>query len=412
MFAPDPSAAAVVLPLCPLHEMYAEPAREFIDRARRRRPDVGAGARQRRAAGGSKAWRCAASVLDRGRRGRRRAVVRRCAALFGAAPPASWSRCSTTRRRHGGDADRDGEPVVRPAGHGRRSSRACPAGRCSGCSTSGWRSARSASHLSLVVERRDRRSSATTNDELSTLAAREVEASLPGARGHWPMRATVVREKQATFSLAPGPAAAARHATRRRGLVPRGRLDRHGSAGDDRGGGGQWESRGRGREYRSIERQFQLQGGARIGSRECTLPHCFDRLVFGSWSWKSGVDGNRDSKCNQSSFITRRSPSRERTARGSSRGWCATCGRRLGSRRARGACADGADRDGARRRRATGRSSASGCRASSASATSRKAGRAPLEIEAMAAAHPRRPRRPAVRDVPASRRAGPTSAFR
>jgi len=27
MFAPDPSAAAVVLPLCPLHEMYAEPAR-------------------------------------------------------------------------------------------------------------------------------------------------------------------------------------------------------------------------------------------------------------------------------------------------------------------------------------------------------------------------------------------------
>jgi uncharacterized protein with NAD-binding domain and iron-sulfur cluster len=61
----------------------------------------------------------------------------------------------------------------------------------------------SASHLSLV-------SSgaigivAKTNDELSRLAAREVEASLPGARGQWPVRATVVREKQATFSLAPG----------------------------------------------------------------------------------------------------------------------------------------------------------------------------------------------------------------
>jgi zeta-carotene desaturase len=42
------------------------------------------------------------------------------------------------------------------------------------------------------------------NDELAALAAREVESSLPGARGVWPVRATVVREKQATFSLAPG----------------------------------------------------------------------------------------------------------------------------------------------------------------------------------------------------------------
>jgi hypothetical protein len=61
----------------------------------------------------------------------------------------------------------------------------------------------SASHLSLVA------SGATAivgaaNDALADLAAREVEASLPGARGFWPIRATVVREKQATFSLAPG----------------------------------------------------------------------------------------------------------------------------------------------------------------------------------------------------------------
>jgi hydroxysqualene dehydroxylase len=60
-----------------------------------------------------------------------------------------------------------------------------------------------ASHLSLVS------SGATeivakTNEELSALAAREVASSLPGARGQWPIRATVVREKQATFSLAPG----------------------------------------------------------------------------------------------------------------------------------------------------------------------------------------------------------------
>ena len=60
-----------------------------------------------------------------------------------------------------------------------------------------------ASHLSLV-------SSGATEivgkgtDELTALAAREVESSLPAARGVWPVRATVVREKQATFSLAPG----------------------------------------------------------------------------------------------------------------------------------------------------------------------------------------------------------------
>jgi hypothetical protein len=59
------------------------------------------------------------------------------------------------------------------------------------------------SHLSLVS------SGATdlvgrTNQALTDLASREVEASLPAARGVWPVRATVVREKQATFSLAPG----------------------------------------------------------------------------------------------------------------------------------------------------------------------------------------------------------------
>ena len=36
MFGPDAAAAALVLPTRPLHQMYAEPAREFIERARRR----------------------------------------------------------------------------------------------------------------------------------------------------------------------------------------------------------------------------------------------------------------------------------------------------------------------------------------------------------------------------------------
>jgi zeta-carotene desaturase len=76
----------------------------------------------------------------------------------------------------------------------------------------------SASHLSLVA------SGATaivaeTNDALADLAAREVEASLPDARGLWPVRATVVREKQATFSLAPGQPARPGTLTPLEGLV-------------------------------------------------------------------------------------------------------------------------------------------------------------------------------------------------
>ena len=60
-----------------------------------------------------------------------------------------------------------------------------------------------ASHLSLVSSAAatlSRRSS----QELIDLAAREVAASLPGARAAKLVRATVVREKQATFSLSPG----------------------------------------------------------------------------------------------------------------------------------------------------------------------------------------------------------------
>ena len=59
------------------------------------------------------------------------------------------------------------------------------------------------SHLSLVSS-----AAATlsprTSQELIDLAAREVATSLPGAREARLIRATVVREKQATFSLSPG----------------------------------------------------------------------------------------------------------------------------------------------------------------------------------------------------------------
>jgi hydroxysqualene dehydroxylase len=60
-----------------------------------------------------------------------------------------------------------------------------------------------ASHLSLVSSGATRLA-ALGNEALTALAAREMEQGLPGVRGATLVRSTVVREKQATFSLAPG----------------------------------------------------------------------------------------------------------------------------------------------------------------------------------------------------------------
>ena len=60
-----------------------------------------------------------------------------------------------------------------------------------------------ASHLSLVASGADALVG-MSNDALVSLAAKEVAASIPGARDAVLRRGTVIREKHATFSLAPG----------------------------------------------------------------------------------------------------------------------------------------------------------------------------------------------------------------
>jgi hydroxysqualene dehydroxylase len=60
-----------------------------------------------------------------------------------------------------------------------------------------------ASHLSLVSSGATRLASLPA-DELTSLAAAEIEQALPRARRATLVRATVIREKRATFSLAPG----------------------------------------------------------------------------------------------------------------------------------------------------------------------------------------------------------------
>ena len=67
------------------------------------------------------------------------------------------------------------------ARHGRDPSSACQAARCNGSSTNGSRSASDASHLSLVSSGASRLTS-MSGDELTRLAAREVEEAIPAAR--------------------------------------------------------------------------------------------------------------------------------------------------------------------------------------------------------------------------------------
>lgn len=75
-----------------------------------------------------------------------------------------------------------------------------------------------ASHLSLVVSGADALVGADSA-ALVALAAREVAAAIPGARDAVLIRGTVVREKRATFSLAPGQPARPGVTTPVQGLV-------------------------------------------------------------------------------------------------------------------------------------------------------------------------------------------------
>ncbi len=115
MFGPDAERASLVVPAVPLDELYAEPAREWLEaRGSEVRTKAMASVRRERRSRG----RC-----GRARRGDRRAhgdchraVVRDGAAVRHAA--AFDARCAGARRRYRQFADRHGEPVVRPPGAG------------------------------------------------------------------------------------------------------------------------------------------------------------------------------------------------------------------------------------------------------------------------------------------------------
>jgi squalene-associated FAD-dependent desaturase len=200
MFGPDPTAASLVLPLKPLHQMYAEPARDYIH-SRGGEVRVSAPARV---------------IVEHGRlrgvevRGQRIDAPSLVLAVpwfalrtvFGAAPPRELAELIGLASRM------ESMPIVTVnLWYDRRVMDelfvGLPGREMQWVFDKRLAFGGNASHLSLVSSGATRLA-ALGSDELTSLAAREVAQALPAARGAVLRRATVIREKQATFSLAPG----------------------------------------------------------------------------------------------------------------------------------------------------------------------------------------------------------------
>lgn len=199
MFGRDPAAASIVLPTRPLDEMYAVPARRFIE-AKHGCVRTDALARVAVDDDGVSA------VEVRGERIPARTVIstvpwHALGHLF-ADPPAALGPLLADA------AVTASKPIVtvnlwydRPVMDepfvglvGRKIHWIFDKRRVFG---------ESSSHLSLVTSAADALAP-LSRDELIALAAREVSGALPGARQATLLRGTVVRERRATFSLAAG----------------------------------------------------------------------------------------------------------------------------------------------------------------------------------------------------------------
>jgi squalene-associated FAD-dependent desaturase len=200
MFGPDPTAAALVLPTRPLHQMYAEPARRFIE-ARGGEIRLNALARVIVAQGQVE------GVEVRGERVAASAVLSTVPwfdlkRLFAGSPPASLAPVVAAA------AAMESMPIVTVnLWYDRRvmddAFVGLPGREMQWVFDKRVAFGGDTSHLSLTSSGAVRLVK-MPNDELIALADREMRDSLPGARGARLTRATAIREKQATFSLAPG----------------------------------------------------------------------------------------------------------------------------------------------------------------------------------------------------------------
>jgi hydroxysqualene dehydroxylase len=214
MFGPDADASAMVLPMRPLHLMYAEPARQYIEA---RGGEVCTGALAKIVADDEK-------VVGVDVRGQRIDVGHVVSAvpwsslrtLFEGAVPRPLARLVADA------AVMQSKPIVTVNLWYDRPVMDEPFVGLPGRSMQ-WvfdkrlAFGREASHLSLVASGAD----ALVGEQAEALiqrATKEVEAALPAARRARFVRGTVVREKHATFSLAPGQPARPSTVTALRGL--------------------------------------------------------------------------------------------------------------------------------------------------------------------------------------------------
>jgi squalene-associated FAD-dependent desaturase len=199
MFGPDAADSALVVPNRPLHQMYAEPARRFIE-----------------AHGGEvRVNALARIIIEDGRvrgvdvRGTRIQTTRVIAAvpwfalrrLFPILPDALEPTVARA------DAMASMPIVTVNLWYDKRVMDdvfvGLPEREMQWVFDKRIAFGRDTSHLSLVSSGATRLTS-MSRDELTALAAREVAEALPLARQARVVHATVIREKQATFSLAPG----------------------------------------------------------------------------------------------------------------------------------------------------------------------------------------------------------------
>lgn len=199
MFGSDPRAASLALPLRPLHEMYAIPARRYIEE---RGGEVRLNALARVRIDGDRAI----GVDVRGERIDAPAVIAAVpwfglSSLFqGDVAPLSGIVSAA--------AAMESEPIVTVNLWYDRAVMdetfvGLPGRQMHWIFDKRQAFGKSASHLSLVASAADDLV-ALDQDALVSLAAREVAAAIPGARDAVLLRGTVIREKRATFSLAPG----------------------------------------------------------------------------------------------------------------------------------------------------------------------------------------------------------------
>ena len=207
MFSGDPRGAALALPLKPLDELYAHPAREYIEQ-RGGSVQTNAAARIEcpREASASGSPRPGPLVMVRGEQMTAPSII--CAVPWHALSDVFADRPAALRPVLDAAAETEASPIVTvnlwfDRVVTERTLVGLPGRTLQWVFDKRGVFGEQASHLSLVSSGAEEVVS-RSNDELVELAVGEVRHALPAARSAALVRGVVVREKRASFSVAPG----------------------------------------------------------------------------------------------------------------------------------------------------------------------------------------------------------------